>query len=129
VTTALEQEALPELYAEAKLYCPRATFTLYPNAAADAVESEVDLGASVTHEVVTLPPDILEARMDEDGSQIENEGIAFDMLTGAATAEAITFVPAIGQLVTFRGVQYFVRKVQGDVTGDHIGSYSIEARR
>lgn len=128
MSTALELEVLPEAYQAVKDYGTTATFTLYPSATSDEVESEVTLGASVTHVVRIVPPDVLESKLSEDGSQLESEGVQFDMMTGALTAEAISFTPALGDRVAVAGKNYRVRSVRPEISGDHVAYYTIEAR-
>ena len=129
MTTALEVEALPEAYEAVKAYGTTATFTLYPDAVSDDVESEVDLGTPTPHVVRIIPPEVLEAKLSEDGSQVEEAGVRFDMMTGALTSEPIAFVPKIGDRVTVEGEEYRVRSVTPEITGHHVGYYTIEARR
>lgn len=128
MSTAIELEALPEAYQAVKDYGTTATFTLYPSATSDEVDSEVDLGAPQVHTVRIIPPDMLESSFSEDGSQLENEGVRFDMMTGALTAEAISFVPSIGDRVAVAGKNYRVRSVSPEISGHHVAYYTIEAR-
>lgn len=126
--TALEQEALPEAYEAAKAYGSRAIWTKYPAAVVDEDASSVDLGSPQNYDVVILPPDELSEQFDADGNLVERAGVRFDLMTGALTAEAIAFTPALGDFCTVNGVQRRVRSLNAELTGDYVAYYTVEAR-
>ena len=128
MSTALELDVLPEAFEAVKAYGTTATFTLYPNATTDEVESSVTLGAPEVHVVRIVPPDLLESKFAEDGSLVDSGGVRFDMMTGALTDEPIGFVPKIGDRVSVAGEDYRVRSVRPEISGDHVAYYTIEAR-
>lgn len=128
MTTTLEAEALPEAYEAVKEFGTTATFTLYPSAVTNTDDSEVTLGAPTSHVVRIIPPDSLAAEFDAEGNLTLAEGVAFTVMSGALTAEEISFVPAVGQHCTVRGKEYRVRSVHTEVSGDHVAYYEVEAR-
>lgn len=128
MTTALESKLLPKSHAAVKKYGTTATFTLYPSAVVDTDTSEVNLGAPQVHTVRITPPEGLSAEFAPDGSLVEEEGVSFFVSTGALTSEAITFTPAISQIVTVRGREYRARVVEAVVSGDEVALYRVEAR-
>ena len=127
MTTALETKLLPKAHAAVKKYGTTATFTLYPSATVDTDTSEVNLGSPTTHSVYITPPEPLETKFSADGAMVQEDGIRFNVSSGALTSDALSFTPAIGQSVTVRGLAYRVRSVNSIVSGDLVALYEIEA--
>ena len=128
MTTELEAELLPEVLELVKEFGTTATFTLYPSATSDTDASTVTLGAATVYTPKVTPPEDLDEEYAPDGSVTKNKGVKFYVPSGALTAEPLGFVPAVGQRVNIRSVDWRVDRVEVVSTGDEVWLYLVEAR-